>query len=227
MDVDHFFNIAGGLARYDARTLSLADGAPVAEWGDTSGQLPSLVDMMTLAPDEYQVSPTYEFSAQGVLFSAEQRSAMQIPAEAVSDPLVGVTVVALVNKQSQDGVRQLAVWGDIATLDTGRWGLTTYPDDALQLYGYAISRSVSGVWSSGYSIVSVVSDTSGIKAGVQQSTMVAQVSPHNTLFAPRDEPGLLGRLFGGLVHDLLFFNRALTPAELAHVRAELAADWGI
>lgn len=223
---EYFYGISGGLARYDARTLEMAEGDPVLAWPDASGQtdpLPALEGGAWMQPPVYSTA-----NPPGVYYGyyTGDRSGHSIPAELARNPRVGFSFVVLVDRVLDGGIRGLVTWGDFRAADTGRWGVSTFNSNSLRAYASGTLQSDTGVWTPGPAVVAWSSDMLGRRVYVDD-VLVAS-GPHSANFVPRlDEPGAIGDNLGGIVHDILFFDRALSPAELATVSAGLADDWNI
>lgn len=219
---DYFYGISGGLARYDARTLDMAVGDPVLAWPDASEQVGEAGVGNVLYVPAYTTAPL-----PGVEFGNGTSDYLQVPAEVTKDPRGGFTTVALATRIPTANQRHLIGWGIVE--GGGRWwSAAIYSPDYLRLLiGTASAFSSPGVWVAGRTaVVIAVWDATEVRAYIDGVQVVQRAYPAG--FDPRlDVRGRISYGWGGPIHDLLFFDRALTSAELTTVSAALNADWGI
>lgn len=228
---DVFYGIEGGLARYDARTLGLAEGAPVSTWGDASEQVADAVQ------DVAGRMPTYSEAVPGVLLGPPGgETHLRLPAELAFDELAPFTIVTLVDKTIDNPVTgQLVGYGEVE--GGGQpWGLYQISAGRVSWIAGGNQRiSAGGAWPVGLGIVDYSHDGSLAVAHLDGAQMAAPIAIGNVpsqavvpaLGAALSASGVARRGFAGIVHDILFFDRALSPAELATVRAGLATDWSL
>ena len=226
---DPFFGVTGGIARYDARSLSLGEGDLVASWGDLSG---SLADADQVAPAR---QPTYTAtSLPGVLFDGSGQHLL-LPGQLAFDELQPFTIICLQERILRSpSTGQLVGLGIISGGQP--WGLYQLTlGRASWIAGGNQRISSSDAWGVGLGVVDLVMD------GAQASSSldgVALASPIGISDVPTQAvvPAIGAQVsssgsvvFGllGVVHDIAFFDRALTPSEISTYSARLRAEWGI
>lgn len=221
--VDLFFNIDGGIARYDARTLQLANGAPVDAWGDISGQMSAAVQ------DVAAQRPTYTANMPGVAFPGGEHH-LRLPPELEFSEVEAWTIFLLGDRQSTISQTWIA-------RGSYRWGLAQVTNGRATWYAGGQSAGLSAIdsWPLGRSVLVLSSDgssLSGYRDGVE--LLPPRVpgpdqggSEPATLGCRIDSKGQVDLPLQGVIHDLLFFNRALSPVEINELSTALASDWGI
>lgn len=226
---EYFYGVDGGLVRYDARTLEIADGASVASWADVSGQLGDAVQ------DVVARQPTYTAALPGISFPGTGEHHLRLPAELGIDERTPFTIVMLVNRTfiNPPTTGQLIGWGQLSGQMWGLYQLTV--ERGTWLVGGLQRVGVNGGWPVGVRVVDFELD--GVNAvaradGVPMGTPIAigNVANQNvvpSLGAQLRPDGSVVFPFAGVVHDVMFYDRALSSADLATVRAGLAADWNI
>lgn len=224
---DVFYGLAGGLARYDARTLGLADGAPVSTWGDASEQVADAVQ------DVAGRMPTYTSAVPGVAFGSAGYY-LRLPADLRFSLAASWTLVGLLDRVDERFFQSVLTLGQ--TAGTLEWSLSASGGSgAATHYGGAYGGSGGGAWPAGGSVVARTADGSdavvyvdGAPAVVRSAgTAEAEPTARPVIGGLVDAAGSVAAPFRGIVHDLLIYDRALSPAELAALRAAMAADWGI
>ncbi|MFG0245693.1 MAG: hypothetical protein ACF8MF_06565 [Phycisphaerales bacterium JB052] len=224
-----FYNISGGVARYDARTLQLAQGDPVAAWADASEQLGDAVQDVTAR------QPTYSAALPGVVFPGGGAHHLRLPNQLAFDEFSAFTIVCLVNRHERSaptgmlfGLGEIAggqPWG-VYHLTLGR---------ASSIISGTQEISVSDAWPVGLGVIDLTmqgfagtfsldgvqlvptTNTSDVPTQAVAPSMGANLSPGGAVSLP----------LTGTVHDIMFFDRALSPAEHSTLRAALNQDWGI
>lgn len=225
---EFFYGVDGGVARYDARTLSLNDGDPVAAWEDASGQLDDAVQ------DVVARQPAYTAGLAGVRFPGGGQHHLRLPSDLAFDELSPFTVVCLVTRERRNpSTGQLVGWGDLASQNWGIYQLTL--GRATWLAGGNQRLGLIDAWPTGTGILDFQLDGSVAAARIDGASLGAPIAIGDvpaqavvpSLGAQLDPGGGVDFPFEGVVHDLLFFSRALSTAELATVRAGISTDWGI
>lgn len=224
---DFFYGISGGIARYDARTLGLADGAPVASWGDASGQVG---DAVCVDPGR---CPLYSAALPGLRFDLTGRY-LHLPAELSFSIPAEWSVIVLVERLARNPYQNAITLGQTAA--TLEWSLAMASlNRAGTFYGGAAGTSDGETWPNGTGIASRVADGSEARVYIDDDLVLTRAAG-TTEAEPDARPAIGGLIssagavanpLNAIVHDLLFFDRALSPSELASVRAAMVADWGI
>lgn len=224
---------------YRADSLALADGDPVATWVDSSANAANLTAAGA-------ARPTYRATRwnglPGLVFSGAQ---VMSSVAAGGRPTSGVTVFVVASSYKHAAFPQYCAWGSGTTQGFNLYGNTGADADGVP--PAFILLGTGGVWGDNLAttglrpgrgdVCLITARRSGIETWIQidgGDRVTDAVGNANAIdygagpiTLSVGDKGAAAGPFKGIVHELVIYDRALTPAEVLVVEDYLDAKWRV